>query len=201
MPEQLTKTAYQYAELDDSAKAKARDWYREGGYDYEWWDYVYEDVTRLLSLAGFRDLKIYFSGFSSQGDGACFECRYSYAKGAVAKIKAETGNSEDKLTAIVQRLQDLQRKHFYRLTGSSKHSGHYYHEFCTSIDCEDGNRAYGDCSAETEKEFSDILRDLMRYVYRRLESEFDYLNSDESVAETIEANEYDFEKDGRRARF
>ena len=44
MTKQQCRTVYQFDELSDSAKEKARDWYRLGAMDYEWWDYVYEDA-------------------------------------------------------------------------------------------------------------------------------------------------------------
>ena len=44
----------------------------------------------------------------------------------------------------------------------------------------------------------EALRDLARWLYRQLESEYDYLSSDEVVDETIAANEYTFTARGRR---
>lgn len=41
-----TKTIqlYQFTELDDTAKERARQWYREGALDYDWWEYLYDDA-------------------------------------------------------------------------------------------------------------------------------------------------------------
>ncbi|MGD9724895.1 MAG: hypothetical protein AB7V39_00605 [Nitrospiraceae bacterium] len=44
---EITVKLYQFDELTDHAKEKARDWYREGGYDYEWWESVYEDAKTI----------------------------------------------------------------------------------------------------------------------------------------------------------
>lgn len=35
---------YSFDELEDSAKEKAREWYREGALDYEWWEFIYGDA-------------------------------------------------------------------------------------------------------------------------------------------------------------
>jgi hypothetical protein len=35
-----------------------------------------------------------------------------------------------------------------------------------------------------------------REIYRALETEYDYLTSEEAIIETIEANEYEFTEDG-----
>lgn len=38
---------YQFEELSDKAKNKARDWYRSCGLDYEWWETTYEDAATI----------------------------------------------------------------------------------------------------------------------------------------------------------
>ena len=43
MPEIIETTVYRLNELSDAAKDKARAWYREGGFDYDWHYAVYED--------------------------------------------------------------------------------------------------------------------------------------------------------------
>ena len=61
-----------FAQLDDDAKEAARDWYREAGFQHEWWDHIYEEWTEELKEMGFDGIDISFSGFASQGDGASF---------------------------------------------------------------------------------------------------------------------------------
>ena len=34
------KDVYQFNELSDRAKERAREWYREGALDYDWWENV-----------------------------------------------------------------------------------------------------------------------------------------------------------------
>lgn len=49
-----TVTSYLFGELSDSAKENARDWYRCGALDWDWWDSVYEDASRVfLTITGF----------------------------------------------------------------------------------------------------------------------------------------------------
>ena len=83
----ICTTVYQFPELSDAAKEKARSWYRELGPHDDWWDAVHEDFERVCEILGIR-LKttpvrlmgggtrakscIWFSGFWSQGDGACY---------------------------------------------------------------------------------------------------------------------------------
>lgn len=42
----------------------------DGGYD--WWESIEEDLRSDMDAIGFTVDKMYFSGFWSQGDGACF---------------------------------------------------------------------------------------------------------------------------------
>ena len=38
---------YQFDELSDKAKGKARDWYRESIADWDWWDFLYDDAQEI----------------------------------------------------------------------------------------------------------------------------------------------------------
>jgi len=53
-------------------------------------------------------------------------------------------------------------------------------------------------TADAEDTVIEALRDLARWLYRQLESEYNALNSDEMVDETIVANAYTFTASGRR---
>jgi hypothetical protein len=45
---------YEFDELNDTAKERARHWYREVALDYDWWEYVYEDAAQIgLKIDGF----------------------------------------------------------------------------------------------------------------------------------------------------
>ena len=146
----------------------------------------------------FNQIAIFFSGFSSQGDGACYEGNYSYKKGALKAVK-EYAPQDEKLHSIVKRLQDLQRKYFYRIQASTKHQGHYYHEYCMNIDAEYENpRAYGSnyLPATDHDELTEILRNFAKWIYKQLETEDDYLNSDEAIDETIRGNDWEFYENG-----
>ena len=116
-------TVYTFDELSDRAKEKARDWYRERrALDYGWWECTYEDVDNIFKIIGItsddyvkcmdgtmrrKGPDIRFSGFSSQGDGACFEGSYNYKKGALKAIRAYAPKDEE-LHRIVRELQELE---------------------------------------------------------------------------------------------
>lgn len=196
MPTTKTIILYQFEELSEAAKEKARDWYRTGNLDYEWWDFVYEDAKNMGSLMGIEISNIWFSGFSSQGDGACFEGSYEYVKGGLKAIMAEAPQDTE-LHDFARRLQALQRPYFYLLTAHVKHSGHYQHSGCTDIDVETSDD-YRRVDDDTFEDVKQVLREFMDWIYKRLENEYDHLQSDESVDESIKANEYTFLENGER---
>ena len=148
MPEVICTTVYKFAELSDVAKEQARSWYRELGPHDDWWDAVYEDFERVCDILGIR-LKtttvrlmgsgtrakpcIWFSGFWSQGDGACFEGYWAHAKGAAARIR-DYAPTDATLHGIADRLQAIQRRNFYQLAAEASHRGRYYHEYTMSVD-------------------------------------------------------------------
>lgn len=201
----IETTLYTFDELNEQAKCRARDWYRgdDGGLDYDWWDYTYEDFRTIAAILGFSvDANgIQFSGFWSQGDGASFSGRYQYAPGWKAKMESHCP-TEKEIFAIGERLQAIQRKNFYGITADITTSGRYCHPGSMEIDCRvsrDGGYSEEYADSETAKDILDCARDLAYWLYARLESEHDHLTSDESVDETIRANEYEFDEHGNRA--
>lgn len=213
MPRTVEKTVYKFEELTDAAKEKAREWWRRledfKPLDTELYD-DFETVAKILGIDFERKAvplygggtrykpTIYWSGFNSPGDGACFEGSYSYAKGSVAKIK-EYAPQDEKLHAIAQGLADVQRLNFYKLGATVKHRGHYYHEHSNTIDVYNVDDDSRDVSESAQEEIADKLRDFMRWMYAQLKAEYEYRMSDEQVDDSIIANEYEFEEDGSLA--
>lgn len=211
MPEIIKTTVYRLSELSDAAKDRARAWYREGGFDYDWYDAVYEDFQRIAEILGIRfktrtvrlmgggtrqEPRIFFTGFWSQGDRASFECYYSYRKNAASEIRSYAPR-DTKLHEITDALLAVQRRNFYQLHAEASHRGHYYHEYCMSISVDRDSPTYQDMTADAEEIVIEALRDLARWLYRQLEHEYEYLSSDEVVDETIIANAYTFTESGR----
>ncbi len=206
----ITHNVYKFEELSPEAKSKALAWYREGNLDYSWWENTYEDFLRICEIIGVNvagrwgcenpkgpgSHAIYFSGFCSQGDGACFEGRYSFKKGARKAIR-KYAPEDTRLHRIVDELTELQRKHQYGLAATITHVGGYYHSGSVRIDIAN-ERFDRDIPDDAEKALKECLRDLMNWLYRQLETEHDYLQSDESCEENIVANDYEFLEDGSR---
>ena len=132
---------YDFTELSDAARDKARAWFREtiDTNDHDWWDSVYDDFERICPILGVtlatRAVRlmgggarqkpcIWFSGFWSQGDGACFEGRYAYAPRASRRIR-DYAPQDTELHRIADALQALQRSNFYQLTAFFRQTGRH----------------------------------------------------------------------------
>ena len=193
--ETRTYTVYKFDELPKETQEKAIEKLQDINTDYDWWDAVYEDAEECGKQFGVSIDKIYFSGFWSQGDGACFEGSYSFEKDGLEKIKSHAPKDE-KLHRIAGELQKIQSANGNTVTATVKHSGHYYHSRCTDIDVFSTDEY---ATKEVQESVTELLRDLMNWIYSQLEKEYEYQTSDEAIKETIEANDYDFTDDGKIA--
>lgn len=211
-----TKTEFSFDELDEHAKQKARDAYTSGDYPgYEWWDYTYEDAVRMGALIGinisttshqgrlgktYQTTDIHFSGFCSQGDGACFEGNYRFVPDAIKNIQQET--TDEELLRIAQGLATHQmtrrllgREYFgasITTSGNYSHSGTMRVELVVPDDDEDDvdRQPY----LAMEDDMTRLMRDFADWIYKQLEAEYDYLTSDEYVDERLA--EESFDEDG-----
>lgn len=207
--ETIERQLFQYAELDDSAKEKARDWYRscieaDELANYDDWQSVADilgisfstHTVRLYGGGSRQGPNIYWSGFSSQGDGARYEGSYSYAKGAAKRIR-EYAPTDGELHRIADELQALQRPYFYKLCAdinAGSGSNFYSHSGTMSVSAYVDGDTWRDVPQEDE--LRDVLRSFADWIYSQLEAQWDYLNSDEAIEESILANEYEFSAQG-----
>lgn len=187
-----------WASLSNSRREQLLEEYRDIEVEhFDWWDHVEGCFKEdMLEVQGITVHETYFSGFWSQGDGACFN-----------------GRVED-WDKVLDRLGYPQWKKWvreYTWTFSAKHEGHYCHEHSMRFDYtmdaptnpfdEDEEMLRHDawCIANdppTEsqldkfcKELEDHFRDLASKYYRDLEAEYDYLTSDEHVVQYLLDNQ------------
>lgn len=212
MPETISTTVYRLDELSPCAKDAARAWYRQGAPFDAWHEFAFEDFVAIAALLGIDiathpvrlygggtrdDPRIWFSGFSSQGDGACFEGSYRYARQAPARIRAHAPKDTE-LHRIADTLAAVQRRNFYQLEASIRHQGRYYNEYTMTIGVERASPTDQVMTDDAEDAVIEALRDLARWLYRQLEQEYDYQTSDAVVDEAILANDYSFTEAGSR---
>lgn len=161
----------------------------------DWWDCVYDAFKEEMAAVGITVDEMYFSGFWSQGDGACFEGRVSDFK---------------KLFAVAE---------FSKYVGKHKivkdcafsigwvHRGRYYHQHSldyasewTDPDTNDDNPLReqlkiieaGDAEnlmQQLEDEIPEFVRAQCSKLYKQLEEEYESLTSDEAIIDHLEINE------------
>lgn len=192
-----TKTVYTLDELDGSARERALEklaqWATEDSF---WYESVIEDAKECGAILGIQIDDIFFSGFWSQGDGACFTGRYEYFKGSAGKIRQHAPNDTE-LHRIADTLQAIERRNFYRLTATISKRSHYYsHENTVAVDTDTAHVAGDDGDTGA---LAVTLRDFMRWIYRRLEDEFTYRTSEEQLLEDAAANGWEFDEHGNLA--
>lgn len=214
MPTQVTRvtTLYTFAELSDKAKEVARSWWRRSEDEDPsnfWSESVYADAETFLPLMGFtlrrRDTKlmsgktrsdpcIFWSGFSSQGDGACFEATWRASDVQEGKA-AEYAPQDTVLQACAATLEAFAAANT-EASFTVCQRGHYYHSQSIEYDFDGGEEEISDTD---ERNARDACRALMDWIYNSLQKEYDYSMSDEQVDEAINANEYTFTESGKRS--
>lgn len=196
----ITTNVYQFDELSEKAKEKAREWYRQA--DFFITDWTIEDAVQIAEILGIifdtnkQGVCVYWSGFCSQGDGASFDGSYRYAKGATKAIR-QHAPQDTELHRIADKLLSAQRARFYKLRATCKARGHYFHSVCMGVGVmQDGG--YADDAHE--RAITEALREFADWIYKQLQREYEFQSSDEQVDEAIRANEYEFTENGERVK-
>lgn len=193
----------------DALPEDLKDKILEANHDYnthhDWWEGTYDCFVEDMKNIGIEVHRMYFSGFSSQGDGACFDGRISDWKLFLKSV----GHNEP---ALITHAEDT-------FVFAVQQRGHYYHENCTSFEVDlplpesdtdewflehfspyqDDRHSIREAvwmaiinkyeHGLLENEFIEVFKDHMRDLYKRLEDEHDYLTSDEAILDSLEADD------------
>ena len=212
MPRIVETVVYELPELSQSAKERARAWYRDTCLDWDWYDTVFEDFETVCGLfgvtlrthivrhvgGGTREApNLYFRGFNSQGDGASFEGAYQYAPVAARAIRSYAPE-DTTLHGIADDLQRVQKRNFFQLAAVIRQLGYYCHENSMTIEVERDSPAGQAMTHDAGDAVGEAMRNLARWLYRQLRREYDYLTSDAAVDRAIEANQWCFTEAGTR---
>ena len=137
----------------------------------------------LLEKLGFYKVEILWSGFWSQGDGACFEGYWGVNHMKLDEVSGYTSEARAKeILAYPEKVRGL-----YKLLSevvnededdfespivvdaSLRHHGNYYH--ANTVTFEPDQQPYP--TDEAQEEFKDWCKDLMRMIYRDLEADYE----------------------------
>lgn len=143
---------------------------------------VIEDAITIGKLFGLEIDNVLYSGFWSQGDGASFTGRYQFCDGGF-KAVTDYAPLDLELRRIVSRLNAHAVSINYTIHITQ--SGRYFHENTMNFDTDDSV-------------IIGCLRDYARWIYKRLENEYDYQTSREYIIELITGNGDEFYADGSK---
>ena len=187
----ITITLYSFNELPSEVQEKVIEDNRNINLDHNWYDFIYDNWKEKLTAFGFINPEIYFSGFYSQGDGACFD----------ADIDLETvlKNAPEEYKKLI-----LANNYIEFIISSYGMSNIYSHEQTKKIDF---SITKDHKLIKINTGFSTILEKFLNWleskriefcqqIYKDLQESYEYLTSDEAVKNTIIANEYTFEING-----
>jgi hypothetical protein len=184
--------------------------------DYQWWDHIYEEAKEDGEALGFDVRNIYFTGFYSQGDGACWTGYVDVVRWLELN-KADDPNAHI-LCALIEekwvddRLEITRNSYQYEHSNTMNH-GHLatylpvgeeepHHTLQKGI----FKGAWVDKLVDAmgmgfvDEMCVDMLqaaRDYADEIYKRLRDEYEHLCGEEVIAQTCDANEYLFDEDGR----
>lgn len=170
---------------------------------HDWWDSTYEAFTHDMKVVGIDVDKMYFSGFWSQGDGACFE-------GSVKDWELMLQSIGYTDPVLVKFAQD-------NWTFTSTQTGRYYHSNCMRFNDplegtgeteewligvygpeqdDDDLRNHVWAAKLKQFDFEQIRNELCEAfkshaddLYKMLEEEYEFLTSEECILESLNAND------------
>lgn len=207
-----------WTELSEKARERFLSTYNDEGYSGQNVIMMYKSDPEVAAK-GFDIDEIYYSGFSSQGDGASWKGRVDLKKyvthfmtapeDAVKREVLLAMLENDDMTNYIQ--LDTSGRYCHSNTMYVKHGIETYFGPGTTIDAKHikENMFFGANVADlleaiggddTLEAFCEEMltaaRELADEIYAALEKEYDYQHSEECVAELAAANDWEFDEEG-----
>ncbi len=188
---------YLFEELSQKAREKAIQIARECVEFSDYAGHTIEEAKTIAAMMGWNISEVHYSGFYSQGDGACFVGGMQYKNNCLEAVQTYAP-TDMVLHNIAKRWHALQNDNGFALSATVKQSGHYSHEYCTEFECFDSRAQDGFVeSTETEDDIKEIAREFMHWIYKQLQDEYDYQTSDSTTEEMLSNNDCEFTEDGK----
>jgi len=169
---------------------------------HSWWDYVYDDFIERMEKAGVcvEPESIWFSGFCSQGDGASFAGHVSDVAALCKAAEIDLSCYDllpDQLAHVTVKIERMGSRYYHSSTmnvwadiDNPFFDGMVYNidDFRLKVLDKLTAKLFAELD-DMEKKAETYLRGQADKLYRQLEEEYDYLTSDEAVAEALGLNE------------
>jgi hypothetical protein len=170
-----TKTIilYQFSELSEEAKQKAIEKLFDINVDFNWWEGIYDDAEQIGLKLKYFDLN---SNKHCTGEfvSSALECSE-----LIMHNHGETCDTYKTASQFIKDYEDLVTK---------------YSDGINTAKVAEGNESGFDYEAEDLEE--EFLESILKDYATILQNECDYLQSEEAIIETIEANDYYFDENG-----
>lgn len=109
------------------------------------------------------------------------------------KAIKEYAPKDEELHRIARDIQDMQKRHFYGISAKFRYS--YHHGY--SFDTEDSRRQYGWTDTDdAENTLRQAVNDLLAWLCKALQNEYESRMSDEYFQKDCDANGYTFDSRG-----
>lgn len=212
---------YSFDELSSEVQENVLDNNRDINVDYDGWeDGVTEEFKEDMKEIGIYDIEISFSGFYSQGDGASFtsediDTRELFNAIGIQSDDALNMETDDErakgqnkefydLLDTMEDIGQVERNRIkpegIRVTIERTDNRHvHYSTVRANVEIwdepDEWEEPYG-FADKLEDTITEYIRELCKDLYRKLETEYDLLTSDNSVKETLIDNDYEFDQKG-----
>ena len=209
-------TVFTYDELSPKAQERAREWWLEG-YDFDH-EMTFEDVRTQAMGLGINIEHIFFSGFCSQGNGACFQGRWD-APDCKPDGVIENCPTDDRLHQVALAFKHIIEEWphaYFEVTQRGRYMHKHSTDFAVGMGLHiseiaalklDGQEPtdldpdqpsdHGECE-DTTQFLIETARDFMDWIYHQLEAEYEHQTSEEYVADTLRDNGFTFTAEGER---
>jgi hypothetical protein len=186
-----------YEQLSDKAKHNARRSMYDINVDHDWWDGVYEYVGEAAKSLGFEWFEM--EGFDlDRGSYVQYDGQFSTA---LMKLDELSDKQRDGLKWFIEPIIKQAALCAIHTQGS------YLYAVITPTGRVSLNVDWEVCDVENPDELEELLDGeaietafsaFADWIQARLQEDYDYLTSDEAIEETIIANEYDFDEEGKQ---
>ncbi len=197
MPKQRTTVidVYQFDELSDDAKERARDWFRER-IDPDYLEFTLDDCADALKALGFsignrHDKRAIY--WDTNPIDAAFDATWSAQRFAPDELLADRP-TDIELHRIAEALRVLVGQ-MPEASGSCD-SGRNCNQTAGFYAGDDSNDS--GMNDDPAAEFECVVTDLAHWIATTVNAEYEYQYSAECVDENIRCNEYDFDENGKR---
>lgn len=207
----ITITLYSFEELPQTIQKQVTQKLSSINVDNSfWYEYSYDHFQNLCALLGIaiEPRSLHFNGFYAQGDGSCFQADVDLTKliegignrawialMPESELEIQVPGISPRLFSLIKKAGiDTSAKIHSHSNGIGIAAGINW-DYESSKNLSNIDKAFSDL----EGWFQKTAKTLNDYLYMNLQTEYEFLTSEQSVAETITANEYLFTIDGEPA--